>query len=75
MRLCVFDGPVEVRDVDVRFRNGGHQDIGVRRVMRPGTCSRNLDLAGNRRDVTAVRLKYTPLARHASQPLVRVQAR
>jgi hypothetical protein len=75
MRLCVFDGPVEVRDVDVRFRNGGHQDIGVRRVMGPGTCSRNLDLAGNRRDVTAVRLKYTPLARHASQPLVRVQAR
>ena len=75
MRLCVFNGPIEVRDVDVRFRNGGHQDISVRRVMRPGTCSRNLDLAGNRRDVTAVRLKYAPLARHASQPLVRVQVR
>ena len=75
MRLCVFNGPIEVRDVDVRFRNGGHQDISVRRVMRPGTCSRNLDLAGNRRDVTAIRLKYTPVARHASQPLVRVQVR
>lgn len=75
MRLCVFNGPIEVRDVDVRFRNGGHQDISVRKLMRPGTCSRNLDLAGNRRDVTAVRLKYSPLARHATRPLVRVQVR
>lgn len=75
MRLCVFNGPIEVRDVDVRFRNGGHQDIDVRRVMRAGTCSRNLDLAGNRRDVTSVRLKYAQIARHADRPIVRVQVR
>ena len=75
MRLCVYRGPIEMRDVDVRFRNGGHQDIGTRRVFRAGTCSRNIDLAGNRRDVTSVRLIYTPLARHAVRPLVRVQVR
>jgi hypothetical protein len=75
MRLCVFNGPIEVRDVDVCFRNGGHQDVSVRRLMQAGTCSRNLDLSGNRRDVTAVRLKYAPLARHATRPIVRVQVR
>jgi hypothetical protein len=75
LRVCVFNGPIQMRDVDVRFRNGGHQDIGTRSLMRAGTCTRNLDLRGNFRDVTAVRLKYAPLARGWIRPVVRVQAR
>jgi len=75
LRLCVFGGPIQMRDFDVRFRNGGHQDIAVRQTLRAGTCTRNIDLAGNRRDVTAIRLKYTPLARHWVRPVVRVQVR
>jgi len=75
LRLCVFGGPIQMRDFDVRFRNGGHQDVAVRQVLRAGTCTRNIDLAGNRRDVTAIRLKYTPLARHLVRPVVRVQVR
>ena len=75
LRVCVFNGPIQMRDVDVRFRNGGHQDIATRDLMRAGTCTRNIDLAGNRRDVTAVRLKYAPLQRGWVRPVVRVQAR
>jgi hypothetical protein len=75
LRVCVFNGPIQMRDVDVRFRNGGHQDIGTRSLMRAGTCTRNLELRGNFRDVTAVRLKYAPLARGWVRPVVRVQAR
>jgi len=75
LRLCVFGGPIQMRDFDVRFRNGGHQDVAVRQVLRAGTCTRKIDLAGNRRDVTAIRLKYTPLARHLVRPVVRVQVR
>jgi hypothetical protein len=75
LRVCVYGGPINMRDVDVRFRNGGHQDIGTRRLMRPGTCTRNLDLSGRARDVSQVRLKYAPLARGWVRPLVRVQAR
>lgn len=75
MRLCVFNGPIQMRDLDVRYRNGGRQDIAVRNVIRAGTCTRNIDLAGNRRDVTAIRLKYAPLARHWGRPTVRVQVR
>jgi hypothetical protein len=75
MRVCVFGGPIQMRDVDVRFRNGGHQDIGTRSLMRAGTCTRNLDLRGAARDVSEVRLKYAPLARGWARPTVRVQVR
>ena len=75
LRVCVYGGPIHMRDVDVRFRNGRSQDIGTRSLMRPGTCTRNLDLRGNYRDVTRVRLKYAPLARGWVRPLIRVQAR
>jgi hypothetical protein len=75
LRVCVFNGPIQMRDVDVRFRNGGHQDLATRDLMRAGTCTRNIDLAGNRRDVTAVHLRYAPLQRGWVKPVVRVQAR
>lgn len=75
MRVCVFGGPIEMRDVDVRFRNGGHQDIGTRHLMKAGTCTRNLDLRGAARDVTEIRLKYQPLQRGWVRPTVRVQVR
>jgi hypothetical protein len=75
LRLCVFNGPIEMRDLDVRFRNGGHQDVNVRQLLRPGSCTRNIDLAGRRRDVTSIRIKYSPLARGFARPIVRVQVR
>jgi hypothetical protein len=75
MRLCVFNGPLTMRDFDVRYRNGGHQDIAVRQVLRAGSCTRDIDLAGNRRDVTAIRLKYTAIRHGWARPVVRVQVR
>jgi hypothetical protein len=75
MRLCVFGGPLHMRDVDVRYRNGGHQDVRVRSRMRAGTCTRNIDLNGQRRDVRLIRLKYQPLMRGWVRPTVRVQVR
>jgi hypothetical protein len=75
LRLCVSGGPIHLRDLDVRFRNGGSQDVAVRDMIQGGTCTRNIDLRGNRRDVTAIRMKYAPLARHMMRPTVRIQAR
>jgi hypothetical protein len=75
LKVCVYGGPIEMRDVDVFFRNGRHQDIGTRSLMRAGTCTRNLDLRGYSRDVTRVRLKYAPLRRGWSRPVVRVMVR
>ena len=75
LRVCVFNGTIDMRDVDVWFRNGGHQDIGTRALMRSGSCTRGLDLRGRRRDVSYVRLSYVPLRRGWRPPVVRVQVR
>ena len=75
MRLCVYGGPLRMRDVDVRYANGGHQDIGVRSFMRAGTCTRNVDLRGRYRDVRLIRLQYARLTRGWMRPTVRVQVR
>jgi hypothetical protein len=64
-----------MRDFDVRFENGRHQDVRVRQRIAAGTCTRNIDLAGNRRDIETVRLIYSPIRRGWTRPLVRVQAR
>lgn len=75
LKVCVYGAPINMRDVDVFFRNGRHQDIGTRSLMRAGSCTRNLDLRGYSRDVTRVRLKYAPLRRGWSRPVVRVMVR
>jgi len=75
VRLCVFNAPIRMRDFDVRFGNGGHQDVQVRQRIGAGTCTRNIDLEGNRRDIERIRLVYERFARSAHRPLVRVQAR
>lgn len=73
IRVCSLNAPLHLRDFDVRFANGGRQDVNTRAVLPAGRCTRAVDLKGNRRDVVSVRLKYEPLNRAARRPLVRVQ--
>ena len=65
IRLCAINQPLGLRDFDVRFANGGRQDINTRAV----------DLRGNRRDITSVRLRYDAIRRSWQRPVVRVQVR
>lgn len=75
VRICALNAPLRLRDFDVRFANGGRQDVNTRAVLPAGRCTRAVDLRGNRRDVTAVRLRYEPIVRSAQRPVVRVQVR
>jgi len=75
IRLCSINQPLGLRDFDVRFANGGRQDINTRAILRPGTCTRAVDLRGNRRDITSVRLRYDAIRRSWQRPIVRVQVR
>lgn len=75
IRLCAMNQPLHLRDFDIRFANGGRQDVNTRAVLRPGTCTRSVDLRGNRRDIASVRLRYEPIRRSALRPVVRVQVR
>ena len=75
IRVCAINQPLNLRDFDIRFANGGHQDVNTRDVLRAGTCTRAVDLRGNRRDIASVRLKYAPIYRSALRPYVRIQVR
>lgn len=58
IRLCVYQRPVHFIDLDVRFANGGTQDVPVRAVIRPGQCTRAIDLVGDDRNISAVHMVY-----------------
>jgi len=75
IRVCAINQPLNLRDFDIRYQNGGHQNVNTRAVLRAGTCTRAVDLRGNRRDINAVRLRYAPIYRSALRPYVRVQVR
>ncbi len=75
IRLCAMNQPLRLRDFDIRFDNGRRQDVNTRAILRPGTCTRSVDLRGNRRDIASVRLRYEPIRRSALRPVVRVQVR
>jgi hypothetical protein len=75
VRLCSINAPIHLIDFDIRFANGGHQDVPTRALIQGGSCTRAIDLRGNRRDITMIRLRYQPVARHLHRPLIRVQVR
>jgi hypothetical protein len=75
VRLCVFNAPLVMRDFDIRYDNGRGQDVRVRQLIRAGTCTRVIDLAGRRRDIRSIELTYSPIRRGFARPIVRVQAR
>jgi hypothetical protein len=76
VRLCSMNAPIRMRDFDIYFANGQHQDVEVRERITPGTCTRAVNLHGNRgRDITLIRLKYGRIDRSMQRPVVRVQVR
>lgn len=58
LRICVARNAVQFRDLDVRFANGERQDLPINRLVRPGTCTPVLDLAGNQRRINEVVMRY-----------------
>jgi len=75
IRVCAINRPLNLRDFDIRYANGGHQNVNTRAVLRAGTCTRAVDLRGGRRDIASVRLKYAPIQRSMLRPYVRIQVR
>jgi hypothetical protein len=76
LKICAYNKAIRFYDLDVVFRNGGHQDVPVRSVLAPGQCTRAIDLFGHRRDIRFVRMTYETLGwHHGSRAFVRVYAR
>jgi hypothetical protein len=75
VRVCAMNAPLHLRDFQIRFANGGRQDVATRAIIAPNTCTRAIDLRGNRRDIERIRLRYEPILRIPLRPTVRVQVR
>ena len=58
LKFCVYRHPVHFIDIDIWFRNGGHQDINTRFQINPRECTRVIDLDGGRRNIDHIVLKY-----------------
>lgn len=75
IKLCVYRRPVHFLDVDVRYANGGHQDVSVRQRINPGECTRNIDLNGDDRNITSISMLYEETSwRRGAHATVRVFA-
>jgi hypothetical protein len=63
LKVCVYRNPVHFRDMDVRFRNGGRQDVSLRSRINAGGCTRVIDLEGGSRDVQTITMRYEETSR------------
>lgn len=74
IRLCVEQRPLRMRDLDVVFANGGKQDVRVRKLIAAGSCTRAIDLKGNKRNIAKVVMTYDKLG-DGKPAIVKVYAR
>ena len=58
IRICVADRAVRFNDVDIRFRNGGNQDVKLRSIVAADSCSGAIELRGRGRDIDQVVFAY-----------------
>jgi hypothetical protein len=76
VRICVGTRAVRFYDVDIRFRNGGNQDVRIRSLIRPGGCTRNIALTGRGgRDITSIVFTYEAASLRRARSHVRVFGR
>ena len=76
IKICAYQRPVRLYDLDVVFHNGGHQDVAVRAVLNPGQCTRAVNLYGYNRDIRFVSMAYETIGwHHGPRAFVRLYAR
>jgi hypothetical protein len=58
VKVCVYRAPVHFYDMDINFRNGGHQDVSIRARINARGCTRVIDLEGGQRDISTINFVY-----------------
>jgi hypothetical protein len=74
IKICVYKKPVHFYDVDIRFENGGHQDVSVAARINPGNCTRVVDLEGGARDIETISFLYEETSFKRRRATVKVLA-
>ncbi len=58
MKLKATDSDIEIMDVKVKYENGDVQDIEVRKFIKAGEETREIDLNGKERAIKSIHLTY-----------------
>jgi hypothetical protein len=58
LRVQAKGSDIEMKDMDVYYEDGQHEDIEVRSTIREGQSSRPLDLKGNSKRIDKVKFSY-----------------
>jgi len=75
VRICVARHSVAFRDVDIRFRNGGNQDVRMRSMIPADGCTGQINLRGRDRDIDRVVFNYEARSLGRRGALVRLYGR
>lgn len=74
IKICVYRQPVHFIDLDISFRNGGHQDVSVAARINAGDCTRVIDLEGGQRDIQSITFRYEETSRKRRSATVKAFA-
>lgn len=75
VRMCAARRPLRILGANADFANGGTQDLNATAILRPGECTRAIDLKGQARDITRIRLSYAKFNLISRPATITVQAR
>jgi hypothetical protein len=75
IRFCVQRRAVRLYDVNIRFANGGYQDVPVQALIAAGKCSRIVDLRYRDRNIATVNFTYEAKSLGHGQAEVRLYAK
>lgn len=59
IRICALNGPVSVRKLNIRFYSGQVQEIERPMVLATNSCTRAIDLAGDKRNIERIKVSYS----------------
>jgi hypothetical protein len=75
LMICVEEAPIRFVAVTIRYRDGGTQAVGLRALVRAGSCSPDIQLRGRDRSIEALDFTYEAASLGRGQARVDLFAR
>ncbi|MGB1104668.1 MAG: hypothetical protein ACPG21_13725 [Crocinitomicaceae bacterium] len=58
VRFGIRKAPVHIHNIRIVFGNGNDKNIVINKRIEPGTCTRVIDLPGNKRIIRKIKMNY-----------------
>ncbi len=70
VKIKVSEAPLEMKKFTIHFRNGGKQEVFVRKTFLKNTESRPIDLKGDKRYIKKIVFQYSQKKKSGKKPFV-----